>query len=63
MSIYKNFEKLQARYTLQNVLQHYQNQEDGIIAEVNDMLDAITDIEMQQKAAESTTVEVDMEGK
>ena len=56
-------ELFQARYTLQNVLQHYQNQEDGIIAEVNDMLDAITDIEMQQKAAESTTVEVDMEGK
>lgn len=55
-------ELFQARYTLQNVLQHYKNQEDGIIAEVNNTLDEITDIEMQRKAAEQSTVEVDMEG-
>ena len=43
-------------------MQHYKNQEDGIIAEVNNTLDEITDIEMQRKAAEQSTVEVDMEG-
>ena len=54
-------ELFQARYTLQNVLQHYKNQDDGIIAEVNDTLDEITDIEMAQKAQESQSVEIDME--
>ena len=56
-------ELFQARYTLQNVLQHYKNQDDGIIAEVNDTLDEITDIEMAQKAQESQSVEIDMENK
>ncbi|MCQ2607272.1 MAG: tetratricopeptide repeat protein [Bacteroidales bacterium] len=52
-------ELFQARYTLQNVLQHYKIQDDGIINEVNDMLDLITDIEMQQKAQESQSVEIE----
>ncbi|MCQ2606976.1 MAG: tetratricopeptide repeat protein [Bacteroidales bacterium] len=52
-------ELFQARYTLQNVLQHYKIQDDGIINEVNDMLDYITDIEMQQKAQESQSVEIE----
>lgn len=55
-------ELFQARYTLQNVLQHYTIQDDGIIVEVNDMLDSITDLEMAQKAQESQSVELNMEG-
>jgi len=55
-------EMFQARYTLQNVLQHYTIQDDGIIVEVNDMLDSITDLEMAQKAQESQSVELNMEG-
>ncbi|MCQ2958730.1 MAG: tetratricopeptide repeat protein [Bacteroidales bacterium] len=54
-------ELFQARYTLQNVLQHYKIQDDGIIDEVNDVLDEITDIEMAQKAQESQSVEINME--
>lgn len=54
-------ELFQARYTLQNVLQHYTIQDDGIITEVNDMLDEITDVEMAQKAQESQTVEINMD--
>ncbi len=54
-------ELFQARYTLQNVLQHYKIEDDGIINEVNDTLDEITDLEMQQKAQESQSVEVNME--
>lgn len=54
-------ELFQARYTLQNVLQHYKIQDDGIISEVNDTLDEITDIEMAQKAQESQSVEINME--
>ena len=53
-------ELFQARYTLQNVLQNYTIQDDGIIVEVNDMLDSITDLEMAQKAQESQSVEVEM---
>lgn len=56
-------ELFQARYTLQNVLQHYKIQDDGIIAEVNDTLDEITDMEMAAKAQETHSVELDMEGK
>lgn len=53
-------ELFQARYTLQNVLQHYKIHDDGILNEVNDMLDYITDIEMQQKAQENQSVEINM---
>ena len=56
-------ELFQARYTLQNVLQHYKIQDDGIIDEVNDTLDEITDMEMAAKAQETRSVELDMEGK
>ena len=56
-------EGFHARYTLQNVLQHYKIQDDGIIAEVNDTLDEITDMEMAAKAQETRSVELDMEGK
>jgi tetratricopeptide (TPR) repeat protein len=51
-------ELFQARYTLQNVMQHYKNKEDGIIAEANDMLNLITDIEIgqKQKAQQEVTI-------
>lgn len=54
----KRNELFQARYTLQNVMQHYKNQEDGIISEANDMLNLIADIEIGQKlkAQEEVTI-------
>jgi hypothetical protein len=39
-------------------MQHYKNKEDGIIAEANDMLNLITDIEIgqKQKAQQEVTI-------
>lgn len=53
-------ELFQARYTLQNVMQNYKVKDDGIITEVNDVLNLITDIEIGQKQKENKEVEVPM---
>lgn len=53
-------ELFQARYTLQNVMQHYKNKDDGIIQEANDMLNLIADIEIGQKQKAQEEVVVPM---
>ncbi|MDA3882641.1 MAG: tetratricopeptide repeat protein [Bacteroidales bacterium] len=53
-------ELFQARYTLQNVLEHYKNKEDGIIDEVSELLDFVTDKEMEQADEEEESVVIPM---
>lgn len=53
-------ELFQARYTLQNVLQHYKVSDDGIVESANELLDTITDIEMAKKTEEQQSIELDM---
>lgn len=56
-------ELFQARYTLQNVIQHYKIQDDGIIDECNDVLNYIADLEIakKQKADEEISIPMDDE--
>lgn len=51
-------ELFQARYTLQSVLQYYTITDDGIIDEVNDMLNAIAAAEIEKKAEAEAQSEV-----
>ncbi|MFO7867991.1 MAG: tetratricopeptide repeat protein [Bacteroidales bacterium] len=53
-------ELFQARYTLQNVLEHYKNKEDGILEEVSEMLDYVTDKEMESAEKEEEPVVIPM---
>lgn len=53
-------ELFQARYTLQNVLEHYKNQEDGIIKRVSELLDFVADIEMQAQQKTEQPVVIPM---
>ncbi|MFW5852036.1 MAG: tetratricopeptide repeat protein, partial [Bacteroidota bacterium] len=53
-------ELFQARYTLQNVLEHYKNKEDGIIDEVSELLDFVTDKEMEKDEKEEEPVVIPM---
>ncbi|OQA98865.1 MAG: tetratricopeptide repeat protein [Bacteroidetes bacterium ADurb.Bin217] len=53
-------ELFQARYTLQNVMQHYKIKDDGIIQEANDMLNLIADIEIGQKQKAQEEVVIPM---
>ncbi|MDR0940701.1 MAG: tetratricopeptide repeat protein [Bacteroidales bacterium] len=51
-------ELFQARYTLQNVLQHYTIPDDGIITEVNNILNAIAAAEIEKKIEAEAQSEV-----
>ena len=53
-------ELFQARYTLQNVLEHYKIADDGILTEVSDLLNFIADKEIEATKSEEAPVIIPM---